>query len=180
MYKLCYHFVFTVFFALFLSQAQAQSTAISATPEDEEINAPATLIAVAAEAATEHAEIHSEINQAPHFLWFDHEGTFLSSQPLPENTRGNSEALAAFLLQRQVTVLIAAHFDNQDLHSLTAYDIIPIERQGVALDEVMRLLQCEPHPPADIAVKADVENSLEGNLAVGEDAHTQTAPAAAQ
>jgi len=152
MFKLCYRFVCVVFFTscVFYTQAQATSPNI----ENEATEAPATLIAVATEQMPEIAEIHAQISQAPYFLLFNHEGVFLRSLSLPTKAQGNIGEVSKFLVQQQVTVLIAAHYDENDLNSLTAHDIIPIERQGSAIDEVVRLLQCEPNPPADLAVEA--------------------------
>lgn len=170
MLKLSYGFILTIFFTGFLLHAQAESN-ISAA-EESAAEAPDTLIAVAAEEATEAAEIHTQISQAPHFLLFAHDGSFLKSVPLPSKIQGKRDALSQFLVEQQVTLLIAAHYDENDLNSLTAHDIIPIERQGVALDEVMRLLQCEPKPPTELAVEAEAADEADS------EAHSQTAPPA--
>ncbi len=143
MLNLCYRFISILLLSVLLLPAQALEP-VAQIPEAND--APDTLIAVAAEQNIPSSEIHTQISQAPYFLFFSHEGTFLNSQAIPEAAKGSLAQVANFLVKQQVTVMLSGHFDEDDLNALTAHDIIPIERQGAAADIVTALLQCEPTP----------------------------------
>jgi predicted Fe-Mo cluster-binding NifX family protein len=97
-------------------------------------------IAVAAEGPKADAAVSAVAGRAPHILIFDAQGKLLSSQPNPvaNSPGGAGPALARWLAEKQVTLLIAGQVGGNMASELKRLNIRSVPASG----------------PADKAVKA--------------------------
>jgi len=99
-----------------------------------------TIIAVAASTDSQKSII-ATISHASFFLLFDNEGEFLKS--VPNQNKDNVGDAAANLAKQGATVLVAQSFDRASLEAITAQDMIPIRKKGVASKVVQNMTACE-------------------------------------
>lgn len=96
------------------------------------------LIAVAAEAGTAEAPVSDVAARAPHILLFDADGELVASHPNPvaASPGGAGPALAAWLVEQRVTILIAGDFGAKLARALEERGIAAVVAAGPAGEAV--------------------------------------------
>jgi predicted Fe-Mo cluster-binding NifX family protein len=99
-------------------------------------------IAVAAEGRTAAAEVSGVAARSPYFLIFDEAGALLEAveNPHKEARRRAGESVVIFLVQKEVTFVVAGEFGQRMIQTMKVRDVAYMEFQGsaeVALKKVL-------------------------------------------
>lgn len=99
-------------------------------------------IAVASDSPETTGQISKVAARAAYFLFFDKDGNLVEPVTNPHGgvTRGAGPRAADFLIKKNIQVVIAGHFGSKMANALETNNIQYIERHGIVIDEVKKLI----------------------------------------
>lgn len=102
-------------------------------------------IAVASDSPEATGQVSTVAARAAYFLFFDKDGELLeaAANPYADVAGGAGPRAAGFLIDKHIQVVIAGHFGSKMSNALKADNIQCIEKQGIIIDEVERVIHAK-------------------------------------